>query len=390
MASKTRRLNRFALFLLAVGVLLIGLTFLHVYTQQPLLQYVFPAGQVEVVQDSQGEDKKQSELDNQIEALEDMRTELADAVTVLSLNGYAPIVTIEAKEAETCATALRALGEQAYELYPEFLISGRLFYPDELERGERVAILDEELALKAFRMTDIVGRELVLSGETYRVVGVLRHDREVGELEEHYLYLPLETVRKDGIQLQTLTLSARPVENGGAMTMFQSQAVLLSAEGTFYDLRQEGTGATMWARYLLCFAAFSFLYAALLKWIAWVNHFREKMSYKLSQSYIPKLLPYFAVQFILRAIGLAALALCAAYVFTQLIHPVYVYPDYVPAVLVEPEEVIKTFWNLQTQGAAAIVYRSVQSIQMAFYTGVCRWGAVLCIWGALRVRRKNS
>ena len=88
--------------------------------------------------------------------------------------------------------------------------------------------------------------------------------------------------------------------------------------------------------------------------------------------------------------GIAALA--AALLFNQMLSPVYFYPEYIPAVLVEPEDIAATFWKLQGQSGAQVLLRTVESIRVAFYAGLCRWGAVLTLSGLLiwAVKRRKS
>ena len=60
-----------------------------------------------------------------------------------------------------------------------------------------------------------------------------------------------------------------------------------------------------------------------------------------------------------------------------------IYPEFIPAVLVEPEDIASTFWKLQGQSGAQVLIRTVESIRIAFYAGLCRWGALLTLAGLL-------
>ena len=44
--------------------------------------------------------------------------------------------------------------------------------------------------------------------------------------------------------------------------------------------------------------------------------------------------------------------------FTQLLAPVYVFPEWVPAILVEPKEIAATFWNNQSAANSLLSLRS--------------------------------
>lgn len=390
MAREKGRIRRFTLFVLLVGATLMAYACIAVNLEPDVIEYMFAADEVSTVTDAEGNVAYTSDLTGQIEAMDGVREELAEAVKAVTLTGTTAQAVLAAENGDTASGTLYALGEDAFAVAPKFLRAGRLFYPEELEKGERVMLLDEQFALAVFRMTDVIGREVSFGGQTYRVVGVLRHSRRVGEQGEYAAYIPLKAAEAAGVQLETLTLTAVPVENSGAMTAFKSAAVRLDTKGTFYDIRQEKVGATMWARYLLCALAFALLYRLLLRWTDGVRSFITRIRARLLQSYLPRLLPWMSASILWRALALAVIALSAAWVFTRLIDPVYVYPDYIPAVLVEPEEMIKTFWNLQSQGASGAVYRTVSAVRAAYFAGLCRWGTALTLYGVLRVRRREG
>lgn len=389
MEKKTGRIRRFTLFVLLVGIAVLVYSSISVYLVPDTLQYMFDASKVESGKDDAGEVVYTSALTTQLDAMEDIREALGDTTQAVTLGGYAAQVTMQVENAETLSAPLRALGENAFAVTERYLRSGRLFYDEELETGARVMLVDEKLALKLFRMTEVIGREVFVGENKYRVIGVLRHDRQVGERAEYFAYLPLKTVEKDGLQLDTLTLEAKPIENTGAMTAFKSVASRLSQGGTFYDLRQEKVGATMWARYLLCFAAFALLYRLLTLWLDGVRNFIEKCRARLAAEYMPRPLPMILFNVLWRGVALAVLALLAAWVFTQLIYPVYIYPEYIPAVLVEPEEIATTFWNVQMAEGEGIFYRTMQKARIVYFTGLCRWGTILTLYGLLRVRKSR-
>ena len=390
MRKEKGSLRRFTLFVLIVGVALLGSACIAVNLESDVLEYMFAADEVVRESDAEGNSTFVSPLSAQIDAMADVREELREAVTAITLTGTARQATFSLKDGSMAAGTLHALGEDAFAVEPQFLRAGRLFYPEELKKGERVLLLDEQFALALFRMTDVVGREAMFAGQTYRIVGVLRHSRRVGEIGEYAAYIPLKAAEKDGVQLETLALRAVPVKNGGAMTVFRSAAVRLNDKGSFYDIRQEKVGATMWARYLLCALGFALLYRLLMAWTEGVKRFMTRIQARLRQAYLPRLLPWIAASCVWRMAALTAIALSAAWVFTQLISPVYVFPDYIPAVLVEPEEILKTFWNLQSQRASGIVYRTVSAVRKDYFAGLCRWGVVLTLYGLLRVRRREG
>lgn len=381
-----KRPAKLAVFVLLIGVLLTAYAVYSIYTVPGLLQYAVAADPIEreEVQDPDAP-KQDGRLKQRMDSLGDMtETALEGAVTVHTLFGYSPQATVTAEGGDAASGALTAVGERYFELYPRYVLRGRLFYPEELEDGARVALLDEQFALKVFRMVDVVGREITVGGQDYRVVGVLRHARGVGEESEFGMYLPLAALAQtDSVQLQTLNFSARPVENGGAMTTFKSVAQGWMPGGTLYDLRQEQVGATIWTRFLLCGLGFAVWGFFVGRFTRGVRAFIARTKARLRERYMAQILPWFVGNILLRVVIVALLALCAALIFNQMLSPVYVYPEFIPAVLVEPEDIASTFWKLQGQSGAQVLIRTVESIRIAFYAGLCRWGALLTLAGLL-------
>lgn len=400
------RRGLFSLLLLAAGVALCAYASASAYAVPGLLQYVTVAD-AQALEEPQEPQARQDEegmafgqpdatradtaLLSRIQSFEDLREGLAADTTAYALSGYAPQATVTAEGGTAAAGALYAVGEGYFTLYPRYLLRGRLPYPEELEQGARVALLDEQFALAVFRMADVTGREIELGGQTFRVVGVLRHARGVGQEAQQGVYVPLRAVAETACcQLQTLQLTAAPAPGSGAMTTFRSVATAWMPGGTLYDLRQERVGATIWPRFLLCALGFAVWGACARRFGRGVRRLGGRLRTRLREQYMTRLLPWFSVQVLLRALGVAALALTAAALFTALVQPVYTFPEYVPAVLVEPEEIAATFWKLQTQGSAQVLLRTEQSIRVAYFGGMSRWGVAFVLGGlACRPRRRR-
>lgn len=400
------RRGLFSLLLLAAGVALCAYASASAYAVPGLLQYVTVADaqaleapqEPQARQDGEGmafgqpdAARADTALLSRIQSFEDLREGLAADTTAYALSGYAPQATVTAEGGTAAAGALYAVGEGYFTLYPRYLLRGRLLYPEELEQGARVALLDEQFALAVFRMADVTGREIELGGQTFRVVGVLRHARGVGQEAQQGVYVPLRAVAETACcQLQTLQLTAAPAPGSGAMTAFRSVATAWMPGGTLYDLRQERVGATIWPRFLLCALGFAAWGACARRFGRGVRRLGGRLRTRLREQYMTRLLPWFSVQVLLRALGVAALALTAAALFTALVQPVYTFPEYVPAVLVEPEEIAATFWKLQTQGSAQLMLRTEQSIRVAYFGGMSRWGVAFVLGGlACRPRRRR-
>ena len=106
------------------------------------------------------------------------------------------------------ATRVRLSTASLYALFERALREGRLWTPDEVARGEDVALLDAELADEWFPRGDALEQRVLIAGRSHRVVGVLapRDDQlelfDFGWLREPGLHVPLERAR---------TLEVRPL-----------------------------------------------------------------------------------------------------------------------------------------------------------------------------------
>lgn len=54
-------------------------------------------------------------------------------------------------------------------------------YPDECIYGERVALVDEQLAVALFQYAEPLGEEIEVAGQRYRIVGVIKAGKRVGD-----------------------------------------------------------------------------------------------------------------------------------------------------------------------------------------------------------------
>jgi len=387
MAKGRKRIRTGALFALITGIILAGYSCLAVYSEPELLEYTFSAGHITTSVDDTGVETFQSDLDEQLKVFAIIPARLKEAAAGVSLTGDVQTTVLINEQKKAVSTPLVALSENAFDAFPRFLRWGRLFYPDELEQGAFVMLIDEELALALFQTIHAEGRNVTLAEESYRIIGVLRHNRRVGEANDFTAYIPLKTAQLSCLQLDTLTLRAIPIQSAEAMATFQRIASELSPKGTFYNSIREKTGATFLVRLVLCGFYFVLLHAALRHLATSVKRFRKECARRFQRAYLSQTLPFIFINAAWRFVALAAIITAAAAVLVILVQPVYVYTDYIPSVLVEPKEIIKTFWNAQSKEASRIVYHTVSANRMKFFAGLSRWGSILALYGLLRVRR---
>lgn len=254
-------------------------------------------------------------------------------------------------------------GENGLSLQPQTLLYGRLFTEDELISGEAVALLDEQLALALFREVDVVDRTFTLGGLTFCVIGVVRHTRQVGDYTDYGAYIPLLS----GLQPDALIVEADPMPGVGANASFSGVCNLWRSDGTFIDLHKEAVGATLWARVL----AFIIGVILLVKVIFWLNdQVRYAIAWHhsaLQRKYAEQLLPQTIGVILAFILGYGVAAGFAALLLDFILQPVYVFPECVPSVLVEWEEIQSTFWQVQKSGAGFRELRTPALIRIRYF-----------------------
>ena len=73
-----------------------------------------------------------------------------------------------------------------------------------------------------------------------------------------------------------------------------------------------------------------------------------------------------------------ACAAALAWLFTRLVEPVYTFPEWVPAVLVEPKDIQTAFWNVWQTSATVVEYRTPELLRLRFLREVMAWSCGAC------------
>lgn len=293
------------------------------------------------------------------------------------------------------AARVELMGENGLVLHPLFLREGRLFYPNELKNGDKVMILDEQLALKLFNYPYPVGREAMLEGVTYRVIGIVRHTKQVGDLTDYGAYIPLMSVIDTSMNLDALQVEAKPNPGTGASVSFrlaeQWGDQVIGKSGTYYDLGKESMGARLWLRVLLFVTGMTLC----LRLISWLNgrvrYYNKRYHQQLQHKYAIALMPELTGVVLLFILGyglcIGALALLMYYI----IQPVYTFPEWIPTILVEWQDIAKAFWQVWQEPAVMVELRSPEILRLRWLDLLikgCSAGAAVLL--ALRYARTRA
>ena len=161
-------------WLVVLGALLMAAGLCMLLLQPSVLQYciVAPveeaAPQAGTAQGTEGQAGALEELAETWQArVEEDLSEVLSAASIAARDyGFAL-----SGEGGTATATLTAVGEGWFDVYPRYLVSGRLMTAQELLDGDRLVVLDEPLAFKLFPTTDAVGRELQIGAGRYEVIG---------------------------------------------------------------------------------------------------------------------------------------------------------------------------------------------------------------------------
>ena len=322
-----------------------------------------------------------------VKAKREADASLMDCTEVTAMSGAMESASVSA-DGKSGTAAVYAVGEGWFEIYPVFLVQGRRITETELARGDKVALLDEALSFSLFGAEMPEGAKVSIGGEEYAVVGTVRHRRSVGEAAEHYACIPL--LSNPGASMDVLMVSAKPVPNSGARTMFETtMRGEWAAVVSFYSLEQDVIRRTM----LLRLALLVFGMAGVLALLRRMNRAAERgiAAYRaaLSRQYfpqtIPRLLGLIGGCLVGYAVLLALIWLLAAYS----IQPLYVFTEWVPENIVSWTSLKNVFWNLTGSAAQLVKVGTREMRRIEFWGAMLRWGTICALWGALLMRRKE-
>ncbi len=239
----------------------------------------------------------------------ELETELEGACEDATLYALAQPAAVSVPDGgKSASTRLVGVEESWFYLNSPVLLNGRLLYPDECIYGERVALVDEQLAVALFQYAEPLGEEIEVAGQRYRIVGVIKAGKRVGDQMDYSLYVPLRSLEATNVSLTALVYEARPVQGAGGWSAFQTAAQKLG-DGTTISLIKERMNASMPMRML-----FTLLGMALALWGVMVDEPPERalclrLSRPLQTQYAARLVGFAAGLLLLLALGYVA---CAA------------------------------------------------------------------------------
>lgn len=371
------------LVLLVIALAAMAFAWVNIQAVPGTFQHVYAAPQPAAA--AEDEKETNSGLRDARLKTRELETELEGACEDMTLYALSQPASVSIPDGGKSVSArLVGVEESWFYLKSPVLLNGRQLYPDECVYGERVAMVDEQLAVALFQYAEPLGEEIELSGQRYRIVGVLKAGKRVGDQMDYSLYVPLRSLEDTNVALTALVYEARPVQGAGGWSAFQTASQKLG-EGTTISLVKERMNAAMPLRIL-----FTLLGMAMALWgVRWMNRrsarFAGAYRERLQTQYAARLMGFAVGRLVLLALGYLACAAALAWLFTQLVAPVYTFPEWVPAILVEPKDIQTAFWNVWQTPATVVEYRTPELLRLRFLREVMAWscGAVALLLGSL-------
>ncbi len=365
--------------LLVVGAVMMLISLGNLLAARELLQYaVVPRGEM---------DAAVSQL---LTVKREVADTLADCTSALAVGGVTEKASVSAGSVnQTCA--VYAVGEGWFEADPVFLTAGRRLTETELKLGDKVAMVDEQLAFQLFGSELPEDAKATIDGVEYAVVGAYRHRRSVGEAAQYSAYVPLLSANQNA--RDELLFIAVPVANTGARTMFEStMRANWEQDGSFISIGKEALRQRMIVRMLLLVFGLSVIFrlmrrmngAAARSW----TRFQERLRWNYFRTAAPSLMAFLGICLIGYGALLALLYALAAFS----IQPLYTFTEWVPENVVEWSSLKAVFWSLAGDSARLVRVGTRELRIVEFWGKILRWGTLGALYGALllRIRRAKN
>lgn len=383
---KKKRFSRTALLLLLIGAAAQLAACFALLTGDTLLQYAICAPDVRKIEatasngTASAAPRYETGLEEKARALKEVQEQLSDGLSALSMGGARSGETISAGNASATGT-LWAVDGRWLETCPRRMLYGRWMDGSEFEYGVSVAVLDEALAFKLFASEDPVGKKVRIGEADYRVVGTVRHRRDVGDVDEYGAYIPLNAAAKQGLQMDTLTMYAVPAAQAALDQTFSAEAESAWGRGSFHNLRKEAMGGLLLTR-VIAFAFGMAMVARLVRGLARLaGRFGGEIRAMHARGYARQYLPPSVARVLAIVVGALALLVAAYALLSFLIEPVYTFTEWVPESLVELSALEAVFWSRAADAARLVRIATPESAHIAFWSMLARLGAAIFLLG---------
>ena len=373
-----RKAKTHGLFGLILCVAVLVFSVINVNGVGSNLQYMVPAP---APVQAQGDDstKPNQAIADLLERLTEYRESdwagLFHSYALFGIKERVNVAPVDAINGTAQTGRLTALGPNAPIVDPMLYRYGRGFAYEELIDGYLGIVLDEGMALQMFGAADVVGKKVSAEGLEFEIIGIARNSKSVGDREEYGAYIALNALIDTAVTLEVLMVVAKPIIGVGAKSTFVSVVNNWKSGGTLIDLAKEAMGVMMPLRILLFSAGF----VVLLMCITWISRkvqsFAADYGRRLKRTYAVRLVPRLAGAIIIFSLAYAAIAFCFAQLVAYVTDPVYTFPEWVPAILVEWADIKTAYWNVWQGLATMQELRSPQLLRLRYFGMLTGWAS---------------
>lgn len=359
------------MILSALLILSIVFAAAQIFRVPDIFQYVVPAPDMSAPEVPEGETpvtvKKETPLAESLKSLQGQFAGMDGNDVPMAIKGYIENTSLGREGGQSVEAKVEGLNGASALLPRDVLTSGRYLYKEEIDKGDRVAVIDEQLAIALFRIGDPLGAKVMLGGESYDVVGVVRHSRSPEDKAPYSAYVPLLALDKAHTPCDVLVVWVRSQGGRGSYARMHSIFTLWNDQGTLYDLGKEQYRALLPLRFLLCFAGLLLLKAlyGINKWLTKTLYDRQRE--RLHFEYGERLLPVWLLQGSGIALSWAAWLFAVYLIMREMIAPIYVFPEWVPQVLVEYRDIAATFWSNRETVSGLVELRTPEIVYLRFW-----------------------
>lgn len=300
------------------------------------------------------------------------------SLTASHLEALSESVEVSDGKDKTVSTAL--VGLYGYDLRTEskVLSSGRYFYPEELKDKKRLAVIDEALAVELFRISDPIGRKLFINKVEFEVIGVVKRGRLPSDIKAHHIYLPFLSLNEASVQPKIISANIGLKKGLGGETGAKKIFEEWEKGGTLLSLSKEKIRTLMPLRLLICFALSLAAIVLFNLYKKFAIRRLELEKERLKSNYAQKmLLRWFGFVLLYAALLLLWVALLYL-IITKLLEPVYLFPEWVPSVIVEPKALIETFYNNRAFENKLVEIKTEQLIYLRFLRNMLSLACAFC------------
>lgn len=340
--------------------------------------------------DAQGGDTAAAEtgLEALVQQRDAVAERLGDEARVVSCSGRTLEAEIRAERDFDGRIGLYAVDVCWLEAYPQRILQGHWMDNSELRAGARVAVLDQNTAFALFGSESCVGSRFKIDDVEYRVVGVTARRAGLGEAAENYVYIPLLAAADQGMQLESLEMTALPANGKNLGMNFKGAMQEAWGKGSFYCVRREVMAQTMLPRWMVVFAGMALFFSA-------AGAYRRRVAQRIAEiremcekRYLIQVLGQVLLRVLRLVLGAAALLGMLYVLLVFALHPVYTFTEWVPESLVELSKYSAVFWNLAREASGAVTVQTAEIARLHLLGRFLNWGcsAILLSLAAQRVR----